>query len=114
MLFSPTTHAVLLAIGLLSTPTMGLAFRRRRALLTPLLFVVPICLGLSGGDALVALLARVWPARAMDGGPGDTLFFAAAVFVCFCAAELITQRIITILAGGGARFTTREEAAADG
>ncbi len=114
MLFSPTTHAVLLALGLLSTPLIGLTFRRRRALLTPLLFVVPVCLGLSGGDAAIGLLARVWPARAMDGEAGDWAFFAVAAFLCFCLAELVTQRVITALAGGGARFTTREEAAAKG
>lgn len=111
MLFSPATHAVLLGIGVLLTPAMGLAFRGKRALLTPLLFVVPVLLGLSGGDVVVALLAKIWPVRVMDGGPWDWAVFAAAAFLCFCAAELVTQRIITILAGGGARYTTREEAA---
>ena len=114
MLFSPATHALLLAVGLLSTPLLGLTFRRRRALLTPLLFVVPVCLGLSGGDALVALLAQIWPVRVMDGGPWDWTIFGACAFLCFCVAELLTQRLITVMAGGGARFTPREDPAEDG
>ncbi len=114
MLFTPLTHAILVGIGVVATPLLGLTLRRERALLVPLLFVVPICLGLSGGDVLVAGLSAVWPARAMDGGPWDWAVFALCAFLCFCAAELVTQRIITVMAGGGARFTTREDAAANG
>lgn len=111
MIFSPITHGIVLAIGVISTPAIGLAFRRRRALPTPLLFVVPACLGLSGGDLVVSLLAGIWPVRVMDGGPWDWIVFGIAAFLCFCLAELATQRVITAMAGGGARFTTREEAA---
>lgn len=114
MLFSATTHALVLALAVISTPLLGLAFRRQTAAPAVLLLVVPVLLGLSGGDAVIAALSHVWPARVMDGSAGDWVAFGLAAFLCFCAAELITQRIITVIAGGGARYWTREDAAAEG
>jgi hypothetical protein len=114
MLFSSSTHMILIAIGLLATPILGFTFRKQRALLVPMLFAIPICLGLAGGDLIVGVLAEIWPARVMDGGPWDWAAFAMAAFSCFCAAELLTQRFITAMTGAGARYTTREDAAAEG
>lgn len=104
MLASPSTHVILVAVGLIGTVVLGLAFRKKKAAAAPLLWIVPFALTFSATDGALAALASWWPSMAMDHGDGDVLRFVLAYLVLLAPIEVFYQRIATVLARRGVEY----------
>ncbi len=104
MLLSPLIHGVLIAVGVLGTVVLGLAFRQERAGAAPLLFIVPIALTLSAADGALALLSLQWPTMLLDGGDGDRWRLVIACAVLLPPIEIAYQRVATVLARRGVEY----------
>jgi len=111
MLFSPATHAMLLAVAILGTVVLGVVLARQKTWAALLLWAVPIAGALSAADLALAFLGGNWPHLAMDGGDGDVVLFGVVFVMVLIPIELLYQGIIGAVAGAGT--VHREAAGAD-
>ncbi len=101
MLLSLPVHVALLAFGLLAIPVAGVLLGRRVAGAALLLWLIPVALTASVADLALSGLDGLRPGTAFHASSGGGLRFAIACVVLLPPVEIIYQRIVTRLAGGG-------------
>ncbi len=113
-MFSTTTHAALVLLGVLGLAAMAFAFRRKQTWPTVFLYVVPLAWSITACDFALGQLAGSFPTWAMDGEPLDWLRFGVGVVLLLVPIELAFQSLLVWYCGAGAQNLQTEDSGSEG